>query len=67
MDSMMGSIRGIARTPMGIFDKYRGLCFKYKKGMNIYMMFMGIFFIGYFGKGAEKMNMYGDNTSYELK
>lgn len=53
-------LRSIARVPMGVFDEYRALCFKYPKAMNFYMLYASMFFILFAGKGYEKIVMQGE-------
>jgi hypothetical protein len=60
------SLRALFRRPMGIFDEYRALCFTHPKAMNFYMMYIGVFFIMFYGKGCEKMVMHGRQTNYEF-
>ena len=58
-------LRQILRAPLGIFDEYRALCFKSPRLMNFYMMYGGLLAILYFGKGMERLCMYGEATRYE--
>lgn len=60
-------LRNIVRVPMGLFDEYRSLCFKYPRMMNFYMMNMGLIFILFVGKGVEKLSMRGPQNDYEAK
>ena len=48
-------LRSIFRVPMGVFDEYRGLCFKYPRAMNFYMMYGCMFIFLFLGKGYEKL------------
>ena len=58
-------LRQVFRAPMGIFDEYRALCFKSPRAMNYYMMNMGLVAVLFFGKGIERLAMYGESTKYE--
>ena len=60
-------MRVLFRKPAGIFDEYRALCFKKPKLMNQYMMYMGMFFILFYGKGIEKITAQGNQSCYEVK
>jgi hypothetical protein len=40
-----------------VFDEYRALCFKYPRAMNFYMMYFGIVWAMFLGKGFEKIAM----------
>ena len=58
-------VRSFFRVPMGVFDEYRNLSFKYPRAMNFFMTYSIIVAIMYFGKGFEKMAMQGEQSSHE--
>ena len=60
-------LRNIFRVPMGIFDEYRALGFKQPRMMNFYLMYFGLFWILFLGKGVEKLSMRGEQNDYETK
>lgn len=51
----MQAVRKIVRTPMSVFDTYRGFCFTAPKLMNFYMLYGSFFFALFMGKGYEKI------------
>ena len=52
-------LRSAFRVPMGIFDEYRSLYFRYPRAMNFWMMYSGTILILFLGKGAEKITLKG--------
>lgn len=59
-------LRSIFRVPMGVFDEYRALFFKYPRVMNFNYMYGIMFFFLFVGKGYEKIIARGKQNSYEL-
>lgn len=60
-------LRSICRIPMGVFDEYRALSFKYPRVMNFYMLYAASFFVLFIGKGYEKLTFRSHEDSYEAK
>lgn len=61
----MLALRGVARTPMGFFDTYRGWCKTHPRTMNFYMVNLGFVAMFIVGKGSEKINFRGRANTYE--
>ena len=58
-------LRGIFRAPLGVFDVISNYRFTYPRTSNFYFIYASLALILYFGKGFEKMNMSGNQSSYE--
>ena len=60
-------LRSIFRVPMGVFDEYRALAFKYPRAFNFWYLYCMCAAVMFLGKGFEKLAVQSDQTNYEWR